>query len=176
MHQEDQQTKMETSQRRTFLGVVSGLIAAGIGAVLTTTIGRYALGPALSAAADDTKWIDVGALTGIEEGKLVKKNVVVTQDAGWGRFESQRSVWLVRKGESVQLFSAVCPHLGCSVNAQAEKFVCACHGSYWDGNGKRTAGPAPRDLDALEHRVEGGVLQVRYQSFRQGIEKKEVMA
>lgn len=167
---------IEAPQRRSFLGVVSGFIAAGIGAVLTATIGRYALEPALSAAADDTKWTDIGALTDIAEGKLVKKNVTVAQDAGWGRFESQRSVWVVRKGESVQIFSAVCPHLGCSVNTQAEKFVCACHGSYWDANGKRTEGPTPRDLDTLEHRVEGGKLQVRYQNFRQGIAAKEVAA
>ena len=172
----DQHENIEAPPRRSFLGVVSGLIAAGIGAVLTVTIGRFALEPALAVAASEAKWNDIGALTDIEEGKLVKKNITVAQDAGWGRFESQRSVWVVRKGESVQLFTAVCPHLGCTVNAQAEKFVCACHGSYWDASGKRTAGPSPRDLDALEHRVEGGVLQVRYQNFRQGIAAKEVMA
>ena len=172
----EQHDNMEAPQRRSFLGVMSGLIAASIGAVLTTTIGRFALGPALSAAANDDKWTDIGALADIEEGKLVKKNVIVAQDAGWGRFESQRSVWVVRKGESVQIFSAVCPHLGCSVNAQAEKFICACHGSYWDASGKRTDGPTPRDLDSLEHRVADGVLQVRYQSFKQGAATKEVMA
>ncbi len=172
----EQHENLEPPQRRSFLGVLSGLIAGGIGTVLTATIGRYALQPALTAAANDDKWTDIGALTDLEEGKLVKKNIIVAQDAGWGRFESQRSVWVVRKGESVQLFTAVCPHLGCSVNAQAEKFVCACHGSYWDASGKRTAGPSPRDLDALEHRVEGGKVQVRYQNFRQGVEKKEVMA
>jgi Rieske Fe-S protein len=172
----EQHENIEAPQRRSFLGVVSGLIAGGIGAVLTATIGRFALGPALSAPANDAKWTDIGTLNDIEEGKLVKKNIIVSQDAGWGRFESQRSVWIVRKGESVQIFSAVCPHLGCSVNTQAEKFVCACHGSYWDVEGKRTAGPSPRDLDTLEHRVESGKLQVRYQNFKQGITAKEVMA
>ena len=43
------------------------------------------------------------------EGKLLKKNVIVSQDAGWGKFQSQRSVWIVRKGESVKVFSGVCP-------------------------------------------------------------------
>lgn len=172
----EQHDNLETPPRRSFLGVVSGLIAGGIGAVLTATIGRFALGPALSAPPADAIWTDIGVLGDIEEGKLVKKNIVVAQDAGWGRFESQRSVWLVRKGDNVQVFSAVCPHLGCSVSAQAEKFVCACHGSYWDGGGKRTAGPSPRDLDTLEHRVEGGQLQVRYQNFIQGSATKEVTA
>jgi menaquinol-cytochrome c reductase iron-sulfur subunit len=172
----DQHDNMAAPERRSFLGILSGLIAAGIGAVMTATIGRYALQPALTAAASDAKWTDIGALTGIEEGKMVKKNVVIAQDAGWGRFETQRSVWIVRKGEDVKIFSSVCPHLGCAVNTQNEKFVCACHGSYWDPSGKLTAGPSPRDLDTLEHRVEGGVLQVRYQSFRQGISAKEVAA
>src|SRR5688572_15096 len=100
-------------ERRSFLGLVSGLIVAGISAVLGVTIGRYSISPAFSTSKEQ-EWSELGSLDEFAEGKLVKKNVVVSQDAGWGKFQTQRSVWIVRKGEGVKVFSGVCPHLGCS--------------------------------------------------------------
>lgn len=162
-------------ERRSFLGVLAGLFTAVIGAILGVTIGRYSILPAFSKTTE-VDWTDLGPLSDFEEGKLVKKSVAVAQDAGWGKFEAQRSVWIVRKGDKVNVFSGICPHLGCSVNAKEEKFVCACHGSYWDVNGATTAGPTPRSLDTLEHRVEDDKLKIRYQYFKQGVTNKEVLS
>ena len=162
-------------ERRSFLGILSGLIAGGIGAVIAVTIGRYSFSPIFAKAAEED-WSDLGPLSGLEEGKLVKKSVTVSQDAGWGKFQAQRSVWVVRKGESVKVFSGVCPHLGCSVTSQEQKFVCACHGSYWDLDGNRTEGPTPRGLDLLESRIDGDKLKIRYQYFKQGVTNKEVLS
>jgi menaquinol-cytochrome c reductase iron-sulfur subunit len=162
-------------ERRSFLGVISGLIVAGISAVLGVTIGRYSISPAFSTS-NEQGWTDLGSLDEFTEGKLVKKNVVVSQDAGWGKFQAQRSVWVVRKGESAQVFSGVCPHLGCSVNARADKFICACHNSEWDVEGSTLAGPSPRGLDTLEFRIEEKKLKVKYQDFKQGLTQKEVLS
>src|SRR5215470_8233383 len=162
-------------ERRSFLGLISGLIVAGISAVLGVTIGRYSISPAFSTSKEQ-EWTDLGSLDEFAEGKLVKKNVIVSQDAGWGKFQSQRSVWVVRKGEGVKVFSGVCPHLGCSVNTRADKFVCACHGSEWDVEGAKLAGPTPRGLDTLEFRVEDNKLKVKYQDFKQGLATKEVLS
>jgi cytochrome b6-f complex iron-sulfur subunit len=48
--------------------------------------------------------------------------------------------------------NAVCTHLGCVVpwNANENKFICPCHGSQYDSNGKVVRGPAPLSL-ALAH-------------------------
>lgn len=162
-------------ERRSFLGVVSGLIVAGISTVLGVTIGRFAISPAFSTT-DEQEWADLGSLDEFAEGKLIKKNVVVTQDAGWGKFQSQRSVWVVRTGENVNVFSGVCPHLGCSVNARAEKFICACHNSEWSAEGAMLTGPTPRGLDTLEFRVEDQMLKIKYQDFKQGLATKEVLS
>jgi Rieske Fe-S protein len=161
--------------RRSFLGVVSGLIVAGISAVLGVTIGRFSIAPAFLAS-NEQPWTDLGSLDQIAEGKLVKKNVIVSQDAGWGKFQTPRSVWIVRKGENVKVYSGVCPHLGCAVTARAEKFICACHGSEWDVEGNTLAGPSPRALDTLEFRVEENKLKVKYQDFKQGVAAKEVLS
>jgi Rieske Fe-S protein len=162
-------------ERRSFLGVISGLIVAGISAALGVTIGRYSISPAFSTS-NEQDWTDLGSLNEFAEGKLVKKNVIVSQDAGWGKFQTQRSVWIVRKGESAKVFSGVCPHLGCSVNSREDKFICACHGSEWDVEGARLAGPTPRGLDTLEVRVEENKLKVKYQDFKQGLTSKEVLS
>lgn len=162
-------------ERRSFLGIISGLIVAGVTAALGAIIGRYSIAPAFSNSGEQG-WTDLGSLDEFAEGKLVKKNVIVSQEAGWGKFQSQRSVWVVKKGENVKIFSGVCPHLGCSVNTREDKFICACHGSEWDVEGATQAGPSPRGLDALEIRIEENKLKVKYQDFKQGLTTKEVLS
>jgi len=48
--------------------------------------------------------------------------------------------------------NAVCTHLGCVVpwNTSANKFICPCHGSQYNNEGKVVRGPAPLSL-ALAH-------------------------
>ncbi|HMZ21448.1 MAG TPA: hypothetical protein PLD20_26180, partial [Blastocatellia bacterium] len=89
-----QANEENNSERRSFLGAIAGLIGAGISAVMGVTIGRFAIAPAFSsgAAADAKNWTDLGPLSGIEEGKLVKKSIIVSQEAGWGQFNSQKAV------------------------------------------------------------------------------------
>lgn len=50
--------------------------------------------------------------------------------------------------------NAVCTHLGCVVpwNTSANKFICPCHGSQYNDEGKVVRGPAPLSL-ALAHVV-----------------------
>ena len=57
-------------------------------------------------------------------------------------------VYLIRKGNSFRSVSAICTHLGCTVNRNAENngFHCPCHGSRFNDNAVVTGGPAPRPL------------------------------
>ncbi|MEW6131463.1 MAG: Rieske 2Fe-2S domain-containing protein [Acidobacteriota bacterium] len=162
-------------ERRSFLGLIIGLITAGIGSTLAAIIGRYSVAPAF-AAPDESNWVEVGLLEEIPEDVPIKRNVVISQTAGWGRFNSQQLVWVTKKADKVEVFSAVCPHLGCTINETKNGFACACHGSVWSSAGERKAGPAPRDMDVLEHKIEGDVLKVKYRYFKQGIEKKEELS
>jgi len=162
----------ESPERRSFLGAVTTLIGAAITTVLGGTIGRYAIAPALSTS-DASEWTDVGLLEEIPNGGPVKRSVVVSQDSGWGRFNSQRLVWVIRKGPQITVFSASCPHLGCTINEAATGFICPCHGSAWGPNGEKAGGPTPRGMDSLDYRVDGGLLKVRYQYFKEGVTVKE---
>jgi cytochrome b6-f complex iron-sulfur subunit/menaquinol-cytochrome c reductase iron-sulfur subunit len=162
-------------KRRSFLGVISGVIVGGIAAILGVTIGRYTITPALANSSED-EWTDIGSIAEIPESQPVRRNVIVSQNAGWGRFSTERLVWVIREGQSLVVFSAVCPHLGCTVNVRAEGFVCACHSSKWDAMGQKISGPTPRNLDVLEHRIENDLLKIRYRNFRQGIPVREVIS
>jgi cytochrome b6-f complex iron-sulfur subunit len=55
-------------------------------------------------------------------------------------------VFLLRKGNTFRAVSAVCTHLGCTVNRTAKGFHCPCHGSVFDETGTVIHGPAPRPL------------------------------
>jgi cytochrome b6-f complex iron-sulfur subunit len=46
----------------------------------------------------------------------------------------------------VRVQTAVCTHLGCTVNAVETGYQCPCHGSTYDRGGFNTGGPAPTPL------------------------------
>jgi cytochrome b6-f complex iron-sulfur subunit len=59
-------------------------------------------------------------------------------------------VFLFRKGNSFRVASAVCTHLGCTVNLAGDGFHCPCHGSVFDRAGAVVSGPAPSGLAWFE--------------------------
>jgi cytochrome b6-f complex iron-sulfur subunit len=59
-------------------------------------------------------------------------------------------VFLFRKGNSFRAASAICTHLGCTVNLAGNGFRCPCHGSVFDSNGTVLGGPAPSPMAWFE--------------------------
>jgi cytochrome b6-f complex iron-sulfur subunit len=61
---------------------------------------------------------------------------------------------IVNKEGNIEKYglNAVCTHLGCVVpwNNAENKFMCPCHGSQYNAEGKKIRGPAPLSL-ALAH-------------------------
>jgi cytochrome b6-f complex iron-sulfur subunit len=62
-------------------------------------------------------------------------------------FLEDERVFLVRKGNTFRCLSAVCTHLGCTVNRAGQGYHCPCHGSVFDDAGAVRSGPAPRSLE-----------------------------
>lgn len=58
-------------------------------------------------------------------------------------------VFVRRDDHGTRAVSAVCTHLGCTVRREGSGFVCPCHGSRYDEDGRVTGGPAPRGLAHL---------------------------
>ena len=61
-------------------------------------------------------------------------------------FLEDERVFLVRRGNSFRCLSAVCTHLGCTVNRSEKGYHCPCHGSEFSQDGNVESGPAPRAL------------------------------
>lgn len=62
-------------------------------------------------------------------------------------FLEEERVFLVRKGNTFRCLSAICTHLGCTVNRAGQGYHCPCHGSVFDDQGSVKSGPAPRALE-----------------------------
>jgi cytochrome b6-f complex iron-sulfur subunit len=63
--------------------------------------------------------------------------------------DKEQLVYIVRAKEGYFFaLSAVCTHLGCITTWKAEEGIiaCPCHGSKFNNQGKKIAGPAPRPL------------------------------
>lgn len=66
----------------------------------------------------------------------------------------QQSAYLViHQGPTLAEYAirSVCPHLGCAVNwsLETKQFVCPCHGSQFDNQGRVKKGPAKKSLSLL---------------------------
>ena len=123
------------------------------------------------------RWVRTLRLEQLVEGEPKRVAIVDDRRDAWTieRGVELGSVWLVKRGAKVTAFSAVCPHLGCSVNVAAEAaggFACPCHTSAFEPDGRRKSGPAPRGLDELATRIEEGFVAVDFRRFRIGIPEK----
>jgi cytochrome b6-f complex iron-sulfur subunit len=116
-------------QRRTFLTLSLGWCSA-----------LFALGASLAAAA---RFLVPNVL--YEPNRRFK--ALKPDDYAEGpTFLPNLRVFLFRKGNTFRAVSAVCTHLGCTVNLAGTGFHCPCHGSVFNQNGGVVSGPAPSSL------------------------------
>jgi nitrite reductase/ring-hydroxylating ferredoxin subunit len=69
---------------------------------------------------------------------------------GLPTFVREARVFVSRDDMGVRAMSAVCTHLGCTVRPSGEGYVCPCHGSRYDREGRVMSGPAPAALAFLQ--------------------------
>lgn len=61
-------------------------------------------------------------------------------------FMAKQKVFVEVSSGKVRVQTAVCTHLGCTVNMVPTGYLCPCHGSTYDALGRNTGGPAPLPL------------------------------
>jgi len=62
-------------------------------------------------------------------------------------FYPKQKVFIETLAGKVRVQTAVCTHLGCTVNLVETGYACPCHGSTYDTHGVNTGGPAPLPLN-----------------------------
>ncbi len=170
--------KAVSATRRSYLGWLIGLCTAGVGAALSVPLIRFALYP-LRVTTTEVKWSDAGPVSDFASITVpVQRSITVEQIDGWRKTVSEKIVYVARGGTGeLEVLSAVCPHLGCSVQWRDSKheFECPCHSAVFAPDGSKLGGPSPRSMDSLETQIQNGHLMVRYQYFRQLVPMKEVI-
>jgi Rieske Fe-S protein len=163
---------------RATLGI-GGLVA--LGAVLPA-VGAAVLPAVLN---QRRKRVDLGPLGDFPQGQFVVATFI--SDPAMGEISRRtayvRNNGLLGKSPSFTIMSSRCTHVGCptqpngpvfgqqrralkTANGEvgliptdpAAGFGCPCHGSQFDTEGNRTAGPAPRALDRYQFSIRRGHL------------------
>jgi cytochrome b6-f complex iron-sulfur subunit len=81
-----------------------------------------------------------------EPAQLFKAGAPEDYPDGSITFLEDERVFVLRRGNTFRCLSAVCTHLGCTVNRSDKGFHCPCHGSVFNRDGAVVSGPAPRAL------------------------------
>jgi cytochrome b6-f complex iron-sulfur subunit len=78
-------------------------------------------------------------------------------------------VLLEKADNEVHALSAICTHLGCTVQWRAEekKFICPCHQGIYDFNGNVLSGPPLRPLEKLQVKVRNEQVFVLMKSLKE---------
>lgn len=131
--------------RRKFLALVGWGAVAGAGGILGAAMGGFLYPNALKIPPSTFS-------IGRPEDVLASEGRVF--------IPKQKAFIEVLRGR-VRCQTAICTHLGCTVNAVETGFKCPCHGSTYDLDGENVAGPAPRPLVFFQiHRGASGDLLV----------------
>ena len=159
---------------------LGGLVALGIALPAT----GFAILPSL--LGQRRRAVDLGPISAFPGGQYVVATFLDDPQAGE---VSRRAAYIRNNGlldrvPSFTIISSRCTHVGCPtqpngplylqqrraertangeveiVPAQPSGFGCPCHGSQFDNEGNRTAGPAPRALDRYQFSIRNGRLSL----------------
>lgn len=70
---------------------------------------------------------------------------------------------IVNQNNSITVLSSHCTHLGCKISKiEQGNFICPCHGSEYDLQGKVIKGPAHKNLEIIPSKIvnEGKTIEV----------------
>jgi Rieske Fe-S protein len=161
-------------------------IALGGLVALTATLPAVGLAVLPSFLGQRRRAVDLGPVSAFPEGTFVVATFLLDPKAGEvsRRAAYVRNNGLVGNLPSFTIMSSRCTHVGCPtqpngplfmqqrraertdggevglVPTEASGFGCPCHGSQFDAEGNRTAGPAPRALDRYEFSIYNGRLRL----------------
>ncbi|AUD05884.1 QcrA and Rieske domain-containing protein [Spirosoma pollinicola] len=157
----DENTTTEGDSRRDFMMKVS----LGLGGLAAAAVSVPVVGALIAPLLHDKPevWRPVGSPDDFQVGttKLVKFENADPKT--WAGTTGKTGAWVRREtDDKFTVFSVNCTHLGCPVRweADAELFMCPCHGGVYYKDGSVAAGPPPRPLQQYPVQVKNGQVQI----------------
>jgi len=164
--------------RRDFLKICSVVLSSLIGVAYAVPLIRTFISPALrQTVSGSTGLIELGSISSCQVNVPMNVKIVDTKMDAWTKFPPTEigAVWIImNKDKEFTAFTSICPHLGCGINWDEDsgKFICPCHDSFFDIEGRVLSGPSPRGMDTLETEIKDGKIFVKYQKMRLGVSGK----
>ncbi|MFN7995405.1 MAG: ubiquinol-cytochrome c reductase iron-sulfur subunit [Bryobacteraceae bacterium] len=149
----------EGTARRQFLTRIS-VILGSLGAALAAI---PSVGFLLGLRKTPQIWRTVGKLDDFAIGSTVNVAFQDSSPLPWSGVTAQTAAWLRRTSDQqLVAFSMNCTHLGCPVRwlAEANLFMCPCHGGVFYADGQVASGPPPKPLNQYPVRVQNGEVQI----------------
>ncbi len=184
---------MNETGRRSFLKWLSGLLGATVAAIVGIPTVSFAISSLRKQTSPQASLRRVVRLGDLPQDRPVMIPIVGDLEDAWTVYADEPigRVWLARgtldsadpTKTPLKVFSAVCPHLGCTVQlgSDGKLFVCPCHNAAFKFDGERIAvcagggqNPSPRGMDPLEYKIvqDGATkdwwVEVKYEQFELG--------
>jgi len=139
--------------RRRFINLFLGGSILGTAASLLYPVIRYLIPPRQAEAA-------AKKLAAARVGEIAPNSAKLF------RFGSSPAILINTAEGELRAFSAVCTHLTCTVNYEADTgtLFCPCHNGRFDLAGNVVSGPPPRPLESFEVEVSGSDIYVSRKS------------
>jgi len=151
--------RCEGTARRQFLTRIT-VILGSLGAALAAI---PSVGFLLGLRKTPQIWRTVGKLDDFQIGSTVNVAFRDSSPLPWSGVTAQTAAWLRRTSDQQFVaFSMNCTHLGCPVRwlAEANLFMCPCHGGVFYADGRVASGPPPKPLNQYPVRVQNGDVQI----------------
>ena len=160
--------------RRDFLKRIFGIMIGFIVLILSGPFFSFLVSPFYSEE-KKKKFVKVPDFASIPEDTPTRMTFPYVHKDAFLTQNEFLDVWVIKHsaGEAT-VYSPLCTHLSCRYDwkKSEEQFACPCHASVFDQGGKVLAGPAPRSLDTLAHKIEQGELFIQWETFKPGIPRK----
>jgi cytochrome b6-f complex iron-sulfur subunit len=131
-------------RRRSFLDMIIAAAGAALGAFILYPIARYLVPPKAPEAA-------TRRVVAAKQGEVAVGGFKIFP------FGGEPGILIHGKDGKYRALSAVCTHLGCTVQLRpdAQSIWCACHNGVYDLDGRNVSGPPPRPLEVYAVHVIG---------------------
>lgn len=136
-------------KRRSFLNVLIRISGTAIGGFVLYPVARYLIPPPSPEAA-------TRRVIAARKDELVPGSFKIFP------FGGQPGLLIRTADGGYRAFSAVCTHLGCTVQYRpGQKLIwCACHNGMYDLEGRNVSGPPPRPLEVYAVHESGDAIVV----------------